>query len=53
MKSNPGKEFVKTLFAPSVPKLLGYEKGVFGVVEPQIYDILQQNIQEQIMRYLK
>ncbi|MDE7299921.1 MAG: hypothetical protein K2N94_14060 [Lachnospiraceae bacterium] len=53
MKKNPDKEFVKTLFAPSVPNMLGNEKGVYGVVEPQIYDLLQQNIQEQIHRFLK
>mgnify|MGYP006906605376 CR=1 FL=1 len=53
MKRNPDKEFVKTLFAPSVPNMLGNEKGVYGVVEPQIYDLLQQNIQEQIHRFLK
>ena len=53
MKKNPDKEFVKTLFAPSVPNMLGNENGVYGVVEPQIYDLLQQNIQEQIHRFLK
>ena len=53
IKRNPDKEFVKTLFAPSVPNMLGNEKGVYGVVEPQIYDLLQQNIQEQIHRFLK
>ena len=52
MKSNPQKEFLKTLFAPSIPNILGDEKGAYGVVEPQMYDLLQENIQEQIMRYL-
>ena len=52
MKSNPDKEFVKTLLSPSTPNMLGYGKGVYGVVEPKIYDILQQNIQTQINRYL-
>ena len=52
MKSKPEKEFVKTLLSPSTPNLLGYEQGVYGLVEPQMYDMLQQNIQEQIHRYL-
>lgn len=53
MKSKPGKEFVKTLLSPSTPNMLGYEQGVYGVVEPQMYDTLQKNIQEQILRFLK
>lgn len=52
MKSKPGKEFVKTLLSPSTPNMLGYEQGVYGVVEPKMYDMLQKNIQEQIQRYL-
>lgn len=52
MKSKPDKEFVKTLLSPSTPNMLGYEKGVYGVVEPQMYDMLQRNIREQIERFL-
>ena len=52
MKSNPGKEFVKTLLSSSTPNMLGYEQGVYGVVEPRMYDMLQSNIQAQIQRYL-
>ena len=52
MKSKPEKEFVKTLLSPSTPNMLGYEQGVYGVVEPKMYDMLQQNIQTQIQRYL-
>lgn len=52
MKSKPEKEFVKTLLSPSTPNMLGYEQGVYGVVEPRMYDILQSNIQAQIQRYL-
>ena len=52
MKSKPHKEFVKTLLSPSTPNMLGYEEGVYGVVEPKMYDMLQQNIQIQIQRYL-
>lgn len=53
MKSDPSKEFLKTLFAPSIPNILGDEQGVYGVVEPKMYDMLQQNIQAQILRFLK
>lgn len=53
MKRNPDKEFVKTLFAPSVPNMLGNEEGVYGVAGPQIYDLLQKNIQVQIRRFLR
>lgn len=52
MKSNPNKEFVKSLLSPSVPKMLGNEEGVFGIVQPKMYEMLQSNIQEQIIRYL-
>lgn len=52
MKSKPHKEFVKTLLSPSTPNMLGYEQGVYGVVKPKMYDMLQQNIQAQIQRYL-
>ena len=52
MKSKPDKEFVKTLLSPSTPNMLGYEQGVYGVVELKMYDMLQQNIQAQIYRYL-
>ena len=52
MKSKPDKEFVKSLLSPSTPNMLGYEEGVYGVVEPQMYDMLQRNIQEQIQRFL-
>lgn len=52
MQSKPDKEFVKTLLSPSTPNMLGYEEGVYGVVEPKMYDMLQRNIQEQILRFL-
>lgn len=52
MKSNPQKEFVKSLLSPSVPKMLGNEQGVFGIVQPKMYNMLQRNIQSQIQRFL-
>lgn len=53
MKSQPDKEFVKSLLSPSTPNMLGYEEGVYGVIEPQMYDLLQKNIQEQMQKFLK
>ena len=52
-KKDPNKEAIKTLYSPSVPNMLGYEKGVFKVLKPKMYDLLQKNIQTQIIRYLK
>lgn len=53
MKSKPEKEFVKTLLSPSIPNMLGYEKGVYGIVEPQIHDLLVKHIQTQMLKFLK
>lgn len=52
MKSKPEKEFVKTLLSPSIPKMLGNDEEVYGVVRPQIEDILIGHIQTQIKKYL-
>lgn len=52
MKSKPNKEAIKNLRSTSVPAMLGYEKGVWGVVEPKMNDLLMDNIQAQIARYL-
>lgn len=52
MKSNGAKEAVKTLLSSSTPNMLGYEQGVWGIVEPKMNDLLMANIQAQIERYL-
>lgn len=50
MKSNPHKEAIKSLYATSIPKM---EEVVYrDKVEPDVYDMLQRNITEQINRYL-
>ena len=46
------REALKSLFSPSIPTMLGYEQGVFGKVEPKMYEMLDKNIQAQILRYL-
>ena len=52
MRDNPSKEGIKNLRSTSIPAMLGNEEGVYGVVNPKMYDMLQQNIQAQIIRYL-
>ena len=52
MKSKPEKEFVKTLLSPSIPKMLGDEKRVFGIVAPRIEDVLAGHIRTQIEKFL-
>ena len=52
MRSDRRKEAVKTLLSPSVPTMLGHEQGVYREVEPQIQELLQKSIQEQIRRFL-
>ena len=52
MKSKPHKEFVKTLLSPSVPTMMGNEKGVLGVVQPQMHDLLVEHIARRIERHL-
>lgn len=47
-----GEEAIKNLRAVSIPKMLGNEQTVFGIVKPKVYDLLQKNIQAQINRYL-
>lgn len=52
MQSDPTKEGIKNMNSISTPKMLGYEQGVFGVVEPKMYVMLHENIEAQILRYL-
>lgn len=52
MKSKPNKEFVKTLLSPSVPTMMGNERGVYGIVEPKMYDLLSKNIAKRIEKHL-
>lgn len=44
---------IKTLYSLSIPKMIGSEKDVFGVVEPQIREILDQEIRLQIEKTIK
>lgn len=44
---------IKKLLSISAPKMLGDEKKVFGVIRPEIYDILTEEIQKAIDRVVK
>jgi hypothetical protein len=44
---------VKKLFSNSIPMMLGNEKRVYGIVEPNIEDNLKENVNKQIEKILK
>ena len=52
MKSNPQKEFVKKLLSPSIPKMIGNEKKVYGIVRPRIEEDIQNSINKHLKRIL-
>ena len=43
---------IKKLLSPSIPTMLGNEKRVYGVVSPEINNMLQANIQKHIAKVL-
>ena len=51
MKSKPWKEAVKSLLSLSTPKM--EEKVYDEKISSDMYDVLQKNIQEQILRYMR
>ena len=51
MKSKPWKEAVKSLLSISTPKM--EEKVYDEKISSDMYDVLQKNIQEQILRYMR
>jgi hypothetical protein len=44
---------IKTLYSLSIPKMIGNEKSVLGVVDPQISEMLDQEIRAQIEKTIK
>ena len=44
--------FLKKLLSNSIPKMVGSQERVYGIVEPDIYDNLMENIQSEIRRVL-
>lgn len=43
---------IKTLYSTSVPKMIGNEKEVYGVIEPKIQEILDKCVQTQVEKIL-
>lgn len=43
---------IKTLLSPSIPQMIGNEKEVYGIVAPELNEMLQRHIQEQIDKEL-
>lgn len=44
---------LKKLLSNSIPKMVGSQRRVYGIVEPEIYDNLMENIQKEIRKVLK
>ena len=44
---------IKVLFSNSIPKMIGNEKRVYGIVEPTIQQNLQANIDKQVRKILE
>lgn len=53
MESNPEKTFLKKLLSPSIPKILGNEKRVYGIVEPKIQTELRDSVNKYIESILE
>lgn len=44
---------LKVLFSNSIPKMLGNEKRVYGIVRPTIEQNLQENVDKQVRKILE
>ena len=44
---------IKKLLSNSIPKMVGSQERVYGIVEPDIYDNLMANVQAEIRKVLK
>lgn len=44
---------IKTLYSNSIPKMIGNEKRVYGIVKPNIESNLQENINKQVRKILE
>lgn len=52
-RKGPERLPVKKLLSPSIPKMIGNEKQVYGEVEPKIAELLDANIRKYITRTLE
>lgn len=50
---DPKREAIKELFSNSIPKMLGNEKRVYGIVEPRIESELDKRIEKHIKKVLE
>lgn len=53
MKSDPKKAALRKLLSPSIPQMLGNEKRVYGIIEPEIEEILVQNIRAEVSKIME
>lgn len=53
MKSNPKKDFIKKLLSPSIPKMLGNEIKVYGIVRKDIQANLRINLKKYMDKTLE
>lgn len=44
---------IKTLYSNSIPKMIGNEAKVYGIIRPEIEANLQKNIQKQVAKLMK
>lgn len=52
-RRGPERYPIKKLLSNSVPKMIGSQKRVYGIIEPDIYDNLLANVQAEIAKVLK
>lgn len=52
-RKGPERLPVKKLLSPSIPKMIGNEKQVYGEVEPKIAELLDANVRKYITRTLE
>lgn len=53
MESNEKKTFIKKLLSPSIPKMIGNEEKVYGVIEPEIRELIKENVQKELIKTLR
>lgn len=48
----PNRLKIQKLFSVSIPQMIGNERDVYGIVEPNIYDNLRHNVDKQVSKIL-
>jgi len=52
-RQGSGRLPIKKLMSSSIPKMVGSQKRVYGIIKPEIYSNLQNNINKQVAKILK